>query len=399
MPEDPWSVSEEHYPSRGEPEEKLHFMLNYAVLAPSGHNTQPWLFNVRGDTVELYADRSRALPVVDPDDRALTISCGAALFNLRLALKHFGYADEVEIFPNPEDPDFLAEVRLGAAYEPTAEENQLFEAITRRRTNRSPFHDREVPQEVLEALETVATAEGAWLRTVTDEATKNAVADIVAEGDRIQWSDRRFRRELAAWMHPNCTKSRDGMPGYAFGFGELMSLASPLVMRTFDMGGGRAAQDRQLAEGSPVLAVLGTQTDTPVEWFSAGQALGRVLLRARAEGIDASYLNQPIEVPELRPRLRDTIGASGMPQLLFRMGYGPEARPTPRREATEVLVETSAFVLQGTDEKLPHGNEQRAEGAGQATGGPVYSDAKGSSGMKGDYHARHADKRRLPSIR
>jgi hypothetical protein len=88
-----------------------------------------------------------------------------------------------------------------------------------------------------------------------------------------------------------------------------------------------------------VLAVLGTETDTPLEWLSAGQALGRVLLRARAEGIDASYLNQPIEVPELRPRLRDTIGASGLPQLLLRMGYGPEVRPTPRRPVEEISVE------------------------------------------------------------
>ena len=140
-------------------------------------------------------------------------------------------------------------------------------------------------------------------------------------------------------MHPNRTKSRHGMPGYAFGSGELMSLTTPLVIRTFDMGSGRAAQDRQLAEGSPVLAVLGTETDTLVEWLLAGQALGRVLLRARAEGIDASYLNQPIEVPELRPRLRDMIGASGLPQLLFRIGYGPEVKPTPRRTADEVLLQ------------------------------------------------------------
>jgi nitroreductase len=338
MPQDPWSVSEEYYPSRGEPEVKLRFMLNYAVLAPSGHNTQPWLFKVSDEVVELYADRSRALPVVDPEDRALVISCGTALYHLRLALRHFGYTDEVEVFPNPEDPDLLAEVRLGAPHEATAEEHQLFEAITKRRTNRSPFQNREVPQEVLDALVAAATEEGAWLRVVRDEATKNAVADLVAEGDRIQWSDRRFRRELAAWMHPNRTKSRDGMPGYAFGFGEFMSLASPLVMRTFDIGGGRAAQDRHLAEGSPVLAVLGTQTDTPVEWLSAGQALGQVLLRARTEGVDASYLNQPVEVPELRPRLRAVVGASGLPQLLFRMGYGPEVRPTPRRSAIEVLT-------------------------------------------------------------
>lgn len=322
----------------GQAEGKLQFLLNYAVLAPSGHNTQPWLFNVSGDAVELHADRTRGLPVVDPEDGALVISCGAALFFLRTAIRHFGHANEVRTFPDPDNPALLAEVRLGAPYETTTEEHQLFEAITKRRANRSPFQEQDIAQEVVDALEAAATGEGAWLRIMRDEATKNAVADLVAEGDRIQWSDRRFRRELVAWMHPNRTKSRDGRPGYAFGFGELMSLAGPLVMRTFDMGGGRAAQDRELAEGSPALAVLGTETDTPVEWLGAGQALGKVLLRARAEGVYASYLNQPIEVPELRPRLRDVVGASGLPQLLLRMGYGTEVRPTPRRSATEVSM-------------------------------------------------------------
>src|SRR3712207_9303545 len=102
MLDDPWKVSEGEFPKSGDAEEKLHFLLNYAVLAPSGHNTQPWLFRVRANEVELYADRTRGLPVVDPEDRALIISCGAALFYLRVAIRHFGHADEVESFPDSE---------------------------------------------------------------------------------------------------------------------------------------------------------------------------------------------------------------------------------------------------------------------------------------------------------
>lgn len=44
--DDSWNVSEEEFPLQGGPEEKLRFLLNYAVLAPSGHNTQPWLFRL-----------------------------------------------------------------------------------------------------------------------------------------------------------------------------------------------------------------------------------------------------------------------------------------------------------------------------------------------------------------
>src|SRR5215470_2361610 len=96
LTENPRMVSEGNFPTSGTPAEQLCFLLNYAVLAPSEYNTQPWLFKVSERTVELYADRARRLPIVDPEDRELTISCGAALFNLRVALRHFGYADEVE---------------------------------------------------------------------------------------------------------------------------------------------------------------------------------------------------------------------------------------------------------------------------------------------------------------
>jgi hypothetical protein len=112
----------------------------------------------------------------------------------------------------------------------------------------------------------------------------------------------------------------------------------PLVIRTFDFGKGRAARDRELATGSPVLAVLGTDGDTPADWLAAGQAAGRVLLGAQADGVSASYLNQPIEVDALRPRFSAILGRDGFPQLLLRMGYGPEIEPAPRRPLSEVLI-------------------------------------------------------------
>jgi hypothetical protein len=253
-------------------------------------------------------------------------------------MRHFGYEDEVEILPAPDDPDLLARVRWGLDRAETEEERMLFQAMPKRRSNRGPFEDRQVPGRLLSALQAAVREEGVWLHLVEDEDTKHAVAELIAEGDRIQMADKRFRRELASWVHPNRTKSRDGVPGFGFGFGDLMSLAGPFAIRTFDTGRGQAAKDRQLAEGSPLLAVLGTEGDAPPDWLAAGQALARVLLRARAEGVWASFLNQPIEVPELRPRLREAIGEDGYPQLFLRMGYGQEVRPTPRRPAEEVLV-------------------------------------------------------------
>lgn len=338
---DPWDVSEAEFPAAGDASEQLRFLLHYAVLAPSSHNTQPWRFRVGGNEVLLFADRTRALPVVDPDDRELTISCGAALFHLRIALRHFGYRAPTQLLPHAESADVLARVQLGERQDATPEEHALFYAIPQRRTNRLAFEPQPLPDLLLAELQAAAHDEGAWLHIVTGEPARNAVADLIAEGDRIQMADRRFRRELASWLHASRSASHDGIPAYAYGVNQLLDFATPafaLVIRTFDMGKGIGAADRDFAAGSPLLAVLGTDTDDPLGWLTAGQAMARALLHARAKGVWTSFLNPPIEVEELRPRLLAILGRAGHPQLVLRMGYGTDVKPTPRRPVGEVLL-------------------------------------------------------------
>lgn len=333
---DIWKVSAEDFPGAGTPVEQMEFLLNYAVLAPSNHNTQPWLFEIHGHAIHLFADRSRALPMTDPDDREMMISCGAALLNLRLAMRHFGVLGQVVTLPDPGNADFLARIECGNGNESHPEETLLFHAITKRRTNRLAFIDEPLPEPLLATLREAALREHVWLNYVQGEPNRKALGSLIAEGDCLQWADKRFRREVAAWVHPNRSASHDGIPGSAAGLGNIVSLAGPLVIRTFDMGAGRAAHDQEIALGSPALALLQTDADDPADWLAAGQALARVLLRARVEDVWASFLNQPIEIAELRPRLCELVGKTGYPQLLLRLGFGGPIAPTPRRRVDEV---------------------------------------------------------------
>jgi hypothetical protein len=150
----------------------------------------------------------------------------------------------------------------------------------------------------------------------------------------VQWGNPSWRRELAAWMHPR--RRGDGLSVPA-----LAAPAAQLVVRTFDMGGGVGAKDRELAEASPLLAVLGTDSDHPRHWMLAGQALQRTLLVACGHGLQASYLNQPIQVASLRARLQTLVG-SGFPQILLRFGYPVEEVPASPRRALEDVIESGA---------------------------------------------------------
>ena len=317
----------------------LRRLVEFAVMAPSGHNAQPWRFRIRDGGLELRADRTRSLPVVDPDDRALVISCGAALGFLRVAIRALARTALVRRFPDPGDPDLLATISLAEPCDATVDEVTLFAAMRRRHTDRRPFAPRLIPRRVLEMLADVPRMEGAWVRCLSTPDEKRAVADLIARGARRQGADPAFRRELASWIHPNHSHARDGMRASVFGVPDVASVAFPGIIRTVDWGSRQAARDRRLACDAPALMVLGTDDDTAEAWLRCGEALALLLLRACVHGISASFLNQPVEVPELRPELARVLGVSGHPQLVLRMGYGREGPTTPRRSVDDVLVE------------------------------------------------------------
>lgn len=316
-------------PTRGDTNPEA--LVQAASLAPSSHNTQPWLFRIDGRTIHLLADRTRALPANDPHDRELTISCGCALFNLRVAAAVAGLEANIALLPDPFDPELLASVRLAPASAGGALAG-LRPAMTERRTYRERFASTAIDAKTLCDLADAVTEEGATLTVLETAEQRQGAAALVAEGDALQWADPHWRRELAAWMHPR--RRGDGLT--------LPALAIPVaqvVVRTFDMGNGVGAKDRQLADESPVLAVLASPGDEPLDWLIAGQALQRLLLVAVLHGLQASYLNQPVQVAILRPKLQQLAGSSGHAQLLLRLGVASRVLAgTPRRPLADILV-------------------------------------------------------------
>ena len=318
----------------------LRYALRHATLAPSSHNSQPWRFVPAHDRILLCADRLRALPVVDPFDRELIISCGAALFNLRVALASLGIGYAITLFPTSLDPDLLADVRLLRAQPVGAELAPLVNAISQRVTTRHPFSPQQVGADVERELVEAALSEGVEVACASEASKREAIADLVAKADEGQFADPRFRRELAKWIHPR--RTGDGMPAYSAGLPSLLDFATPLVasaIRTFDVGGGVAATHRELAAGSPLLLCLATSVDDAQAWLAAGEALERVLLVLTSHGLCASYLNQPIEVGELRAQLGALLGMpeSAYPQILLRIGHGTPDTQSPRRPLSEVV--------------------------------------------------------------
>jgi nitroreductase len=335
----PNAGGERGFPIWLSPAERLRVLLAFAVLAPSRHNSQPWLFDITGPEVRISTDARRALPHADPEGRERVMACGAALENLCIAAAAYGQATSVEVLAGIHPDGALARVRLEEHRRGSGIEEALFRAMARRRNSRVAFEERGAPAGLVTTLAREARERGALLRAV-EEGCRAAVAELIVEADRVQWADPGFAAELDAWSRRTSEPHGDGLPPEARGRTSPESLLDRFLGRrsTPRRASEEERRDRQYALHGPVLVVLSTAGDAARDWLAAGRAFQRVLLLAASTGLAASCFSAAIEVPEVRTRLRVALGETAFPQVVFRLGYATAAaRPTPRRSVDDVL--------------------------------------------------------------
>lgn len=314
----------------------LDQLVAAAAAAPSIHNTQPWRFRLdpATDTIQVRAATDRELRYHDPAGRALHLSVGAAVFNLRVAVEHFGWEPVVRLLPRPADPALLAAVRLAGPRGSTGgagreRRHDLYDAVWRRHSNRRPFSDTDVPAEQLAEITEAAGAEGTLL-SFPPPAEAARVLRLTAEAELMDASDPERIAESWAWAK----EGADGVPGSAF---TVQDSAGRMPMRDFSARRPGHRYTRMAFEEHPLLGVLSTARDTSADWLRAGQGLEHALLVATALGLKASMFSQATEWPDLRWALRDPHHGSEHVQILIRFGHGPDGPAAPRRPVGEVL--------------------------------------------------------------
>ena len=315
--------------------EQIEHLLMTAGRAPSLHNSQPWRFHLTPHTIELHSDPRHTPSIADPEGRERRIACGAALYNLRLALHGHHIRPVVTLLPDRERPELLAVIRHGGTKNPTPEQDRLLRAIPRWATNRRPFSDAVVTGSEQYALSRAAREEGAWLHLVHDTGQRTALRTLLGRAHRLQMADPAFRAELATWSEA-APERRDGVPATAGG-----SPPEPQdlwVLRDFTAGAGRARIPGNDFEDEPTIAVLISHHTGLSAEVQVGQALQRVLLTATAAGLSASFLSQVVEVAQTREELRHLIGAVQPPQAVLRLGRGWTVPTTPRRDIEDLLM-------------------------------------------------------------
>lgn len=325
---DTWTINERDYPRNGPLAEQFGFLVQFAVLAPSTRNTQPWKFRISGDEIDVFVDPKRWQRVSDSDQRELYVSVGCALENLAIAARHFGFAVAITYLPDPFNSEFAARVRLVSdKQEPRPGTNELFLAIRRRFTNHGVYDGVRVTERDLDTLHAQATEPGLQLVWATDPPTLHAIDELVMRADALLLSDAEYCREMGASIGTG-----------AFGAPWLLATLGRFAVSYLTPAKAMAKADHDALVSSPALGLIASADDTREAQVRTGQLLERIYLAANSLGLSLQPVSQLMQTTETRNALAALLAKGEIPLLPFRLGYAkPPKVYTSRRPIADVL--------------------------------------------------------------
>ena len=308
--------------------ELAKLLISFAILAPSGHNSQPWQFQVSNNEIIITPDYTKRLDVVDGNDRELFISLGCATENLMTAARHYGYDSKYD-FSN-------GKIVVTFSKQDICNSDTLFDAIPKRHTHRGNFSGAKIPDNILQNISARILQDNASVKIYNLESREaDIIKQKIAEGNEIQMSDTAFKRELVSWMRFNKKHVNETHNGLCYNVLGFPSTPKPIGKRLVGMFLNPKAQnktDNAVNASASHFCVFCVKDDNAKNWVDLGVFLERFLLKITSEGISYSFSNQPCEIPALKENLRQNLNLTAYPSVIIRLGYGEEPKTFAPRE-------------------------------------------------------------------
>ncbi|WP_026375783.1 Acg family FMN-binding oxidoreductase [Aestuariibacter salexigens] len=326
------------FPFNGDELHQLSFLLNYAILAPSHYNAQPWRFQLSDSGLDIILDKQRVSRFVDPHSREAIISCGAAIGMIEVAAHYFGCSVNIN-YENTTDRDLLAHINLTGKFDPSDNDIAWFHAIKYRQTNRKYFDDTEPPNQAINSVQSYAKTLDVQLSLARDIGTIVKFSDMVERAVKRQFAKPWFRFEFTSWQRSMLSLKPDGLTGHGFYHTTLPNLLSKPMLNWFNWGSsiGKYNVDK-CRHGSPTFAVISTANDDRTDWLNTGRLLTFLLLGLAHQGLSVSYMNQAIQEPDIRKQLPPILQSLQYPQLILRIGKASPVHFTPRRSVEQTIM-------------------------------------------------------------
>jgi nitroreductase len=336
-----WSININDFYKQATEIDKLKFLLNFAVLAPSSHNSQPWCFEIPENTINVFLEPSRRLVHSDKNDRQAYISLGCAITNIVIAADYYGLPSTVILLPDKQNSNLAAQISFTGSvtnFQAVQSSDHLIFSIPKRVTNRNKYDSKLPPKYFLEEIKNFS-ADDLQIYIVTNQEQKNQLADIAISASVAAMEDKNFRHELSQYIKPNTTLSPLGMPCFGMGIPTLVSFIAPTMIKYLNMNKlSRKKDEDLLKKHTPVFVIIATHNDNQESWIKTGQLYENIALLATREGLSTAMWAAPIQIGEFYKDFQNVLNTNFRPQAFFRLGYAVQQTPhSPRLFASACL--------------------------------------------------------------
>ena len=314
-------------------------ILNYARLAPSVHNTQPWTFRVTNMTIDILVNHGRSLADGDPTKRELWISLGACLETLLLAAQALGHtATAAHIQTDSLDQPIA---RITITPQTGAIDQTNLDTIAKRHSYRGPLLPATLPISLLATLQgALNDLDGVSVQLLDKPADIESVADLTYKGMRLALSSPGFRHELADLIHYNWSPARTGMHGFALNRSAVGSMWEKWSIRLGLDIKQKALADRKKVTTASSLVFITAKGDVPQYWLVAGRAYVRVCHIITETGLAHSTIAAPVEAASFHEDIERLLNTPERIQAMIRIGKAAvvQKKFSPRLAVDELLT-------------------------------------------------------------
>jgi hypothetical protein len=331
-----WDINFQDYFSLSSDIERMRFLVKFAVLAPSSHNSQPWYFSVHEKEIRVFKDSNRMLGIGDSNNRQLFISLGCAIENIVIAADYYGLDSIINYGNN----DYVVAISFTKRNINTNDNNNhLIFNIPKRKVNRSKYLSKKIDESVFEIIQKYGD-ESLNINIISDKDKISHISDIALDATMSAMSNKNFRIELSKYIISNTSESKIGMPGFSMGFPTPISYIVPRILKLFNMSKLSKKQDELILKSTPYLVFISTENDEEKSWIKTGRVFQRMSLSLLPLGIYFSVWAAPIQIGKYYIRLQDILNINFRPQMFLRMGFPSKEMGghSPRLKAADVLI-------------------------------------------------------------
>jgi hypothetical protein len=315
----------------GNNRQKMEYLLSFAILAPSTHNTQPWRIELGEDSCKLFADYELQLPVADITKRNMYISLGGFAYNLETTARAYDVLQSVEFTDQKSKHVATFKFKnLDNKNQIIKQSKKQLECIQARYNYRGEFLETEISKELVSINKVVTDA---YSQFTSDKQIITKIGELTGKAIQDVYKKKTFRNEMANWIHWNYTKKTNGMPGRVLRMNLAQSLVLPHVIRHVDIGSKLAALNLKSFTTAPGLIVFSSKNNTKRSWLDVGIHAQQTSIMLFDKGIVTSTFSAAIEDRSSAEIIRKLTGlpTDQSPQYLFCVGRPKlSAMRTPR---------------------------------------------------------------------